>query len=41
VPNTIIVVDMQKGFMATGGTLYCGDEAHRIMKKVLGAKIIP
>ena len=33
-PNTLIVVDMQKGFMAPGGTLYCGDDARRIIQPI-------
>lgn len=31
-PKAVIVVDLQKGFMAPGGTLYCGDEARRIIE---------
>lgn len=32
--RAVIVVDMQKGFMAPDGTLYCGDEARRIIEPV-------
>ena len=32
--NAVIVIDMQKGFMAPGGTLYCGDEARAIIPRV-------
>ena len=30
-PNALIVVDMQRGFMSPEGTLYCGDEARAII----------
>lgn len=33
-PNAIIVVDMQKGFMAPEGTLFCGEEAREIIPRV-------
>lgn len=29
--RAVIVVDMQKGFMAPGGSLFCGQEARRII----------
>ena len=29
--TAVIVVDMQRGFMAPEGTLYCGDEARKIV----------
>ena len=29
-----MVIDMQKGFMAPGGTLYCGDEAMAIVPRI-------
>ena len=32
--DAVIVVDMQKGFMAPGGTLYCGDAARKIVPRV-------
>ena len=32
--NALIVVDMQRGFMAPGGTLYCGDAARAIIPPV-------
>ncbi len=32
--NAIIVVDMQKGFMAPEGTLYCGDAAREIIPRI-------
>ena len=34
-PNAVIVVDMQKGFMAPGGTLYCGDSARSIIAPIM------
>jgi nicotinamidase-related amidase len=34
VSNALIVVDMQRGFMAPGGTLYCGDAARAIIPPV-------
>ncbi len=33
-PRAVIVVDMQKGFLEPEGTLYCGDEARRIIEPV-------
>ncbi len=32
--NTVIVVDMQKGFMSPEGTLYCGDAARAIIAPI-------
>jgi len=32
--NAVIVVDMQKGFMAPEGTLYCGDAAREIIPRI-------
>ena len=32
--TAVIVVDMQKGFLAPEGTLYCGDDARRIITPV-------
>jgi len=32
--NAIIVVDMQKGFMAPESTLYCGDAAREIIPRI-------
>jgi nicotinamidase/pyrazinamidase len=32
--NTVIVVDMQRGFMSPEGTLYCGDEARKIIEPI-------
>ena len=32
--KAVIVVDMQKGFMDPGGTLYCGDRARQIIAPV-------
>ncbi|HJP31197.1 MAG TPA: isochorismatase family cysteine hydrolase [Candidatus Latescibacteria bacterium] len=33
-PRAVIVVDMQNGFLKPTGTLYCGDEARRIIEPV-------
>ena len=33
-PNAVIAVDMQKGFMAPQGSLFCGDAARRIIPRV-------
>ena len=32
--RALIVVDMQKGFMAPSGTLYCGDDARQIIPRL-------
>jgi len=32
--SAVIVVDMQKGFMAPAGTLYCGDAAREIIPQI-------
>jgi nicotinamidase-related amidase len=32
--KAVIVVDMQKGFLAPQGTLYCGDEARAIIPRI-------
>ncbi len=32
--NTVIVVDMQRGFMSPEGTLYCGDAARAIIAPI-------
>ena len=32
--NTVIVVDMQEGFMVPQGALYCGDEAREIIPRL-------
>jgi nicotinamidase/pyrazinamidase len=32
--NAVIVVDMQRGFMSPEGTLYCGDEARKIIEPI-------
>ncbi len=32
--HAVIVVDMQKGFMAAGGPLYCGDAARQIIPRI-------
>ena len=33
-PDVVIVVDMQRGFLEEGNPLYCGDEARRIIPHV-------
>jgi len=33
--NAVIVVDMQRGFLEAGYPLYCGDEARKIIPKVI------
>jgi len=33
-PDVVIVVDMQHGFLEEGNPLYCGDEAPRIIPRV-------
>ncbi|MGB5932965.1 MAG: isochorismatase family cysteine hydrolase [Anaerolineae bacterium] len=33
-PDVVIVVDMQRGFLEEGNPLYCGDEARRIIPRV-------
>ncbi len=33
-PDVVIVVDMQRGFLEEGNSLYCGDEARRIIPRV-------
>jgi nicotinamidase/pyrazinamidase len=33
-PDAVIVVDMQRGFMSPEGTLYCGDAARSIIPRV-------
>jgi len=33
--NAVIVVDMQRGFLEEGNPLYCGDEARKIIPRVV------
>ncbi len=34
IPDVVIVVDMQRGFLEEGNSLYCGDEARRIIPRL-------
>ena len=33
-PNAVVVVDMQNGFMSSKGTLFCGDAARAIIDPI-------